>query len=232
MWQRFELHADSPEAGERDHWQDSFELTTTGADGRARESITLLVRGAAMPQGARLMVFDDITELVSAQRSEAWSEVARRLAHEIKNPLTPIQLSAERIEHKLGAKLEGADQAMLARSVATIVNQVQSMKALVNEFRDYARLPASRLEPIDLNALVLEVLALYGEAQETGRLHADLGRGAAADRGRRHPAAPGDPQPGAERARRRRRQARRPRARGHRGGEQRAGRVAGACACR
>ncbi len=174
VWQRFELHADSPEAGERDHWQDSFELTTTGADGRARESITLLVRGAAMPQGARLMVFDDITELVSAQRSEAWSEVARRLAHEIKNPLTPIQLSAERIEHKLGHKLEGADQAMLARSVATIVNQVQSMKALVNEFRDYARLPASRLEPIDLNALVLEVLALYGEAQETGRLYADL----------------------------------------------------------
>ncbi len=174
VWQRFELHSDSPEAGERDHWQDSFELTTTGADGRARESITLLVRGAAMPQGARLMVFDDITELVSAQRSEAWGEVARRLAHEIKNPLTPIQLSAERIEHKLGHKLEGADQAMLSRSVATIVNQVQSMKALVNEFRDYARLPASRLEPIDLNALVLEVLALYGEAQETGRLYADL----------------------------------------------------------
>ena len=64
-----------------------------------------------MPQGARLMVFDDITELVSAQRVEAWSEVARRLAHEIKNPLTPIQLSAERLQHKLGGKLEGADQA-------------------------------------------------------------------------------------------------------------------------
>ena len=70
-----------------------------------------------MPQGARLMVFDDITELVSAQRIEAWSEVARRLAHEIKNPLTPIQLSAERLQHKLGGKLEGADQAMLERSV-------------------------------------------------------------------------------------------------------------------
>ena len=81
---------------------------------RERPSITLLVRGAAMPQGARLMVFDDITELVSAQRVEAWSEVARRLAHEIKNPLTPIQLSAERLQLKLAAKLEGADQAMLA----------------------------------------------------------------------------------------------------------------------
>jgi nitrogen fixation/metabolism regulation signal transduction histidine kinase len=179
--QRFELHSTSPEAGERDHWQDSFELQPTAAGGRERgferESITLLVRGASMPQGATLMVFDDITELVSAQRSEAWSEVARRLAHEIKNPLTPIQLSAERLQHKLAAKLEGADQAMLARSVDTIVNQVQAMKALVNEFRDYARLPAAHLIAIDLNALVSEVLALYGSAQEAGRLVADLAPG-------------------------------------------------------
>jgi nitrogen fixation/metabolism regulation signal transduction histidine kinase len=172
--QRFELHSTSPEAGERDHWQDSFELQPPAAAGRERDSITLLVRGAAMPQGATLMVFDDITELVSAQRSEAWSEVARRLAHEIKNPLTPIQLSAERLQHKLGPKLEGADQAMLGRSVDTIVNQVQAMKALVNEFRDYARLPAAHLIPIDLNALVAEVLSLYGAAQEAGQLHADL----------------------------------------------------------
>ena len=174
VWQRFELHASSPEAGERDHWQDSFELQTQSPDGRERDTLTLLVRGAAMPQGARLMVFDDITEVVSAQRSEAWSEVARRLAHEIKNPLTPIQLSAERIEHKLGAKLEEPDRAMLARSVATIVNQVQSMKTLVNEFRDYARLPAAQLRPIELNELVTEVLGLYATAQESGRLHADL----------------------------------------------------------
>ena len=174
VWQRFELHASSPEAGERDHWQDSFELQTQSPDGRERDTLTLLVRGAAMPQGARLMVFDDITEVVSAQRSEAWSEVARRLAHEIKNPLTPIQLSAERIEHKLGAKLEEPDRAMLARSVATIVNQVQSMKTLVNEFRDYARLPAAQLRPIELNELVAEVLGLYATAQESGRLHADL----------------------------------------------------------
>jgi nitrogen fixation/metabolism regulation signal transduction histidine kinase len=130
-----------------------------------------------MPQGARLMVFDDITELVSAQRVEAWSEVARRLAHEIKNPLTPIQLSAERLQLKLSPKLQGADQAMLQRSVDTIVNQVQAMKALVNEFRDYARLPASQLEPLDLNALVNEVLLLYGSAQESGRLHTELAAG-------------------------------------------------------
>jgi nitrogen fixation/metabolism regulation signal transduction histidine kinase len=177
VWQRFELHAAGPEAGERGQWQDSFNLQSTASDGRDRGSINLLVRGAAMPQGARLMVFDDITELVSAQRSEAWGEVARRLAHEIKNPLTPIQLSAERLQHRLGAKLEGADQAMLARAVDTIVNQVQSMKTLVNEFRDYARLPAARLVALDLNALVAEVLGLYASAMEAGRLHADLAVG-------------------------------------------------------
>ena len=170
VWQRFELHASSPEAGERDHWQDSFELQTAPD----RDTLTLLVRGAAMPQGARLMVFDDITEVVSAQRSEAWSEVARRLAHEIKNPLTPIQLSAERLQHKLETKLTGTDQAMLVRSVATIVNQVQAMKTLVNEFRDYARLPAAHLTPLDLNELVNEVLGLYVTEQEAGRLKAEL----------------------------------------------------------
>ncbi|WP_418318102.1 PAS-domain containing protein [Piscinibacter sakaiensis] len=107
--QRFELHGSSPEVGERDQWQDSFELQTQTAEGRDRDGQTLLVRGAAMPQGARLLVFDDITEVVSAQRTEAWSEVARRLAHEIKNPLTPIQLSAERLQHKLESKLDGTD---------------------------------------------------------------------------------------------------------------------------
>jgi nitrogen fixation/metabolism regulation signal transduction histidine kinase len=177
VWQRFELHASSPEAGERDHWQDSFELQSAPSGGREGGTLTLLVRGAALPNDSRLMVFDDITEVVSAQRSAAWSEVARRLAHEIKNPLTPIQLSAERLQHKLEAKLEGADQAMLQRSVGTIVAQVQSMKQLVNEFRDYARLPSVRLLPLDLNGLVGEVLALYGHAQEQGRLTAELAQG-------------------------------------------------------
>jgi nitrogen fixation/metabolism regulation signal transduction histidine kinase len=166
---RFASQAANREPGERDQWQDAFELQVAPE----REVLTLLVRGAAMPQEARLMVFDDITEVVSAQRAEAWSEVARRLAHEIKNPLTPIQLSAERIAHRLSPKLEGADQAMLARSVDTIVNQVQAMKQLVNEFRDYARLPAVQLIALDLNALVGEVLALYATAQEAGHLHAE-----------------------------------------------------------
>jgi len=165
VWRRFELHTSSPEAGERDHWQDSFDLATDAGD-----IISLLIRGAVLPGDARLLVFDDISEVVSAQRSAAWSEVARRLAHEIKNPLTPIQLSAERLTHKLRAKLAPDDAALLERSVATIVNQVQAMKQLVNEFRDYARLPAAQLEPLDLNALVAEVMALYGGPIEHGRL--------------------------------------------------------------
>jgi nitrogen fixation/metabolism regulation signal transduction histidine kinase len=164
--QRFELHLASPEAGERVLWQDQFDLKV----GDKGQELTLLVRGALLPGDARLMVFDDITEVVSAQRSAAWSEVARRLAHEIKNPLTPIQLSAERLQFKLESKLADADKAMLSRSVSTIVAQVQSMKQLVNEFRDYARLPSANLQPIDLNALVFEVLALYGDAQEKGQL--------------------------------------------------------------
>jgi PAS domain S-box-containing protein len=170
--QRFELLATSPEAGERDQWQDSFELKR--GDGT---TLTLLVRGATLQGDMRLMVFDDITEVVSAQRSAAWAEVARRLAHEIKNPLTPIQLSAERLQHRLGAKLEGNDQALLARSVHTIVTQVQAMQTLVNEFRDYARLPAAQMAPLDLNTLAGEVLALYGQAQDNGLLLAQLESG-------------------------------------------------------
>jgi nitrogen fixation/metabolism regulation signal transduction histidine kinase len=168
VWQRFELHAASPEAGERDHWQDAFDQPMPGG----AETLSLLVRGATLPADARLLVFDDITEVVSAQRQAAWSEVARRLAHEIKNPLTPIQLSAERLQMKLERKLAGEDAGLLQRSVATIVNQVDAMKTLVNEFRDYARLPAAKLAPLDLNALVADVLALYGEAVESGRLAA------------------------------------------------------------
>ncbi len=171
--QRFEQLAAGPELGERDQWQDSFELRTA-ADG---DAITLLARGAHLPGAARLLLFDDITELVSAQRAEAWAEVARRLAHEIKNPLTPIQLSAERVEHKLAAKLDAADRQMLTKSVATIVAQVQAMKQLVNEFRDYARLPAAQLVALDLNALVAEVLGLYLAQQEAGRLQAELTEG-------------------------------------------------------
>ncbi|MFT3778369.1 MAG: ATP-binding protein [Ottowia sp.] len=151
-----------------DHWQKSFELYGHAGGGVATEAVSLVARGAALPGGLRLLVFDDISEIVSAQRAQAWGEVARRLAHEIKNPLTPIQLSAERLEHKLADKLEGADRAMLVKSVKTIVDQVDAMKRLVNEFRDYARLPTAELKPLDLNALVAEVLHLYGGDGATG----------------------------------------------------------------
>ena len=153
-----------------DHWQQSFELGTApnGPAGHPHENtIVLVARGAELPGATRLLVFDDISEIVSAQRSQAWGEVARRLAHEIKNPLTPIQLSAERLEMKLTGKLAAPEQAILNKSVKTIVDQVDAMKRLVNDFRDYARLPAAELKPIDLNALVSEILQLYeGENAE------------------------------------------------------------------
>jgi nitrogen fixation/metabolism regulation signal transduction histidine kinase len=147
---------------ESDHWQRSFELGSNGtAQGPFDRTLTLVARGAELPGNARLLVFDDISDIVSAQRAQAWGEVARRLAHEIKNPLTPIQLSAERLEMKLTGKLTVTDQAILTKSVKTIVDQVDAMKRLVNDFRDYARLPAAELKPLDLNALVADVLHLY-----------------------------------------------------------------------
>ncbi len=149
------------DAHELDHWQKSFELHASG-QGLNQTAITLLARGAVLPDGMRLLVFDDISEIVSAERSTAWGEVARRLAHEIKNPLTPIQLSAERLQRKLDGKLADSDAAVLAKSVRTIVEQVDAMKRLVNEFRDYGRLPAAELKPLDLNALIGDVLSLYG----------------------------------------------------------------------
>ena len=152
-----------------ENWQKSFELYGQGGGSLANDAVTLIARGAALPGGQRLLVFDDISEIVSAQRAQAWGEVARRLAHEIKNPLTPIQLSAERLEHKLADKLPAADRALLTKSVRTIVDQVDAMKRLVNEFRDYARLPSAELKPVDLNALVSEVLLLYGDAGEAGQ---------------------------------------------------------------
>ncbi len=144
-----------------DHWQQSFELNAGQPGSPQNNALTLVARGAEMPGDFRLLVFDDISEIVSAQRAQAWGEVARRLAHEIKNPLTPIQLSAERLEMKLADKVHGPERALLKKSVQTIVDQVDAMKRLVNEFRDYARLPAAELKPVDLNALVTDVLALY-----------------------------------------------------------------------
>jgi nitrogen fixation/metabolism regulation signal transduction histidine kinase len=158
--EQFELLSADKDRHELDHWQKSFEIHASG-QGLEATAVTLVARGAILPDGMRLLVFDDISEIVSAQRSQAWGEVARRLAHEIKNPLTPIQLSAERLERKLDGKLDEADQTVLSKSVKTIVEQVAAMKRLVNEFRDYARLPSAELKPLDLNQLILDVMALY-----------------------------------------------------------------------
>ena len=124
----------------------------------------LLLRGAPLPPGAEtgyVVVFDDVTHLLQAQRDAAWAEVARRLAHEIKNPLTPIQLSAERVELKLAPKLTPADADMLTRSTRTIVNQVAALKRMVDAFSEYARTPEPAMSELDFNALVREVLTLY-----------------------------------------------------------------------
>jgi nitrogen fixation/metabolism regulation signal transduction histidine kinase len=167
--QQFEAFLGDRTSHGLDHWQHSFDLAYSnaapaGMDMRApgaANTISIIARGAELPQSQRLVVFDDISEVVSAQRAQAWGEVARRLAHEIKNPLTPIQLSAERLEMKLQGKLTAPDHAMLSKSIKTIVDQVDAMKRLVNEFRDYARLPSAELKPLDLNALVTDVLQLY-----------------------------------------------------------------------
>jgi nitrogen fixation/metabolism regulation signal transduction histidine kinase len=167
---RFDAFLGERSADGLDHWQQSFELGGSGGGSghpQHENAIVLVARGAKLPGTDRLLVFDDISEIVSAQRAQAWGEVARRLAHEIKNPLTPIQLSAERLEMKLSGKLSGAEHALLTKSVKTIVDQVDAMKRLVNEFRDYARLPAAELKPLDLNALLTDILHLY-EADDTG----------------------------------------------------------------
>jgi nitrogen fixation/metabolism regulation signal transduction histidine kinase len=124
----------------------------------------LLLRGTRLPQGAEggsVVVFDDITHLAEAQRAEAWAEVARRLAHEIRNPLTPIRLSAERLQVKLAGKLAEADAEVLARSTQTIVNQVAALKNMVDAFSQYARTPEPSMRELDLDALTREVLTLY-----------------------------------------------------------------------
>lgn len=122
--------------------------------------------GAGSGDNGFVVVFDDVTAMVQAQRDAAWGEVARRLAHEIKNPLTPIQLSAERLQHKLSAKLNTADATMLQRATDTIVNQVSAMKTMVNEFSEYARAPSANLSRLNINQLIRDVSALYENARD------------------------------------------------------------------
>ena len=121
-----------------------------------------------------VVVFDDITALIQAQRDAAWGEVARRLAHEIKNPLMPIQLSAERMRRRLLDRLEVEDSQVLERATRTIIQQVDHMKEMVNAFSDYARAPDMELSAVDINGLVSEIADLYRGREIDARLKLDL----------------------------------------------------------
>ena len=170
-----------------DDWRE--EITLTGF-GRHK---TLMCQGARLPgvkgmTSGFVVVFDDVTAMIQAQRDAAWGEVARRLAHEIKNPLTPIQLSAERLRHKYLGKMAPEDAEVLDRSTHTIVQQVQSMKDMVEAFSEYARAPKLQPLPLVLAVLIGEVLDLYagekqainlfvhGKKESTPMVEADVGR--------------------------------------------------------
>jgi nitrogen fixation/metabolism regulation signal transduction histidine kinase len=154
-------------------WQQ--ELTLFGARGRQM----LICRGSTLglrdaEHAGQVLVFDDITNLIQAQRDAAWGEVARRLAHEIKNPLTPIQLSAERLRHKCSGSMPEADRELLERHTETIVQQVELMKGMVNAFSDYARPPRLERAPLALNPLVEELAELYRGTATGIRIGVDL----------------------------------------------------------
>ncbi|BAN21787.1 sensor histidine kinase [Caballeronia insecticola] len=169
--------------GDRGHWQQQVAVSVPGEN----DPLTLLVRGTQLlgltesetddaETTGYVVVFDDISDVISAQRSVAWGEVARRLAHEIKNPLTPIQLSAERLQMKLADKLAPSDADVLKRASTTIVNQVQAMKQMVDDFREYARTPPAVLGNLQLNDLVAEVLTLYGIEEGKSPIKIDLAK--------------------------------------------------------
>ena len=143
-----------------EHTGKPVQTAYTGGD----EARILLAKATPLPAdngGGTVLVFDDITLLVRVQKEAAWGEVAKRLAHEIRNPLTPIQLSAERLAWKLQDKLGEQDAQILARSTDTIIKQVAAMKEMVEAFRNYARAPSLKLEKQDLNKIIEEVLLLY-----------------------------------------------------------------------
>jgi len=162
---------------QRLHWQQQIEIPRRMGSTTDEHDITLLARGSRLPLesgSGYIVVFDDISDVISAQRSIAWGEVARRLAHEIKNPLTPIQLSAERLQMKLEGKLEQPDADLLGRATSTIVKQVDAMKRMVDDFRDYARTPPAVLAPLHLNELIEEILNLYLRGDDGDIIHPQL----------------------------------------------------------
>lgn len=158
-------------------WRDEVVLFS----GEGRQVLLCRCSPFDQPEGqlGHVLVFDDITNLIQAQRDAAWGEVARRLAHEIKNPLTPIQLSAERLRHKYLKRMPADDSKVLDRATHTIIQQVEAMKTMVNAFSDYARPPKMRLEALDFDSLVSEVAELYRSSTGSGGLEVELHAGAA-----------------------------------------------------
>lgn len=151
------------------------EVTLFGASGHQ----ALMCRGTPLPGSdhpvpGHIMVFDDITALIQAERNAAWSEVARRLAHEIKNPLTPIQLSAERLRHKYLGKMPANDANALDSLTRTIVQQVKAIKEMVNAFSEYARSPEMHPKMLNLNKLITDVAELYRLADTNTMLETHL----------------------------------------------------------
>lgn len=174
----------------RNEWQQEIKIDRPGTP------LVLLMRGSKLPLVAlpgeparegHVVVFDDVTILNQAQREAAWAEVARRLAHEVKNPLTPIRLAAERLRMKLAGKLDGGDSAILDKASGTIVSQVEALRKLVDAFGDYAQEPRLSLEPTRIDELIRDVVALYRQGDSTLRFELDLCDGPAglsADSGR------------------------------------------------
>ncbi|MCM1128706.1 MAG: ATP-binding protein [Alistipes senegalensis] len=162
------------------YWQKQIEIPWLPAEGEDMHDIMLLARGSRLPvegENGYIIVFDDITDIISAQRSLAWGEVARRLAHEIKNPLTPIQLSAERLQMKLAGKLPEQEAQFLGKNTQTIINQVTAMKRMVDDFRNYARTPPAQLAALDLNLLVEDIAYLYAGDNSRDKIHTRLDPG-------------------------------------------------------
>jgi nitrogen fixation/metabolism regulation signal transduction histidine kinase len=154
-------------AAGQDEWQVQIELSVNN------HRRILMLRGTSLPswrekRGAYVVVFDDITTLIQAQREAAWGEVARRMAHEIKNPLTPIQLSAERIRHKYLRQVPEEERDALERATRTIIEQVDSLKTMVNDFSEYARSAQMQSRPVDLNDLIRDVVELYKNSRGAG----------------------------------------------------------------
>jgi len=167
------LEAIAPQFAEIGDWRQ--EISWFSGSGRR----ILMCRGSSLPdtvglRGGHVVVFDDITHLMQAERDAAWAEVARRLAHEIKNPLTPIQLATERIRHKYLKQFDAEQGRVLDRGTHTIIQQVQAMKEMVDAFNEYARPPRLRLEPVELNEFIAEVLYLYRDYPAGVEIKLDL----------------------------------------------------------